>query len=727
MAHETLTFSNPLPVVQHNGAKWSIQAKRRWEDEWYDVTNVRLDYVAWALAPSLPRAQFTERYGFGMQPGETQFTWQTRLAIERQYVKIKTWYVDRDGGEVPGWTWVGICEGIGDSHDGIAEIPAYVVQGEQTFMMYGLMWLLDQHRIETSAWKLDGDRDLFTAQSGLTFNQDGEPNRSPEKHEESHYVFSDNRETASHWSTRDIVEYLVRSGHGTPRDNDGNEKLPFTIADEELDKLPTWDTPEVESAYVSTAALLTSLISRRRLVTWWLEYDEEAESPGMAVKITTFNDEIILVPEPDEEGQIPANPNTLDIDLTYDSAAEVALQAETEHKVDQVVAYGARRRNICTIAFDENLFDPSFQKGWDTDQQGVYELAGANDAEYPAASEIAERRRWHARARGREEVKPVFRKFVITPTWQIDPANAYPVDDFDNYTQNYDTIRIDPILPFVDGVDYSGFNLIYDTLDKKGQGPRLPRPPLVVIKVPGETDKYVRIQDIGKASLIEQLGLEDIRTWSADVRVPKDGKTLEIDVYGAPQHAIAYGTFNPRSEDLQEHGQWDWRTCMATVALLDDRYAEGRYPADDDVEETDAKRVIRVRAGATYRQDFVAEDTVADLTDSGTLKKVSLRAYVQDDTPKLRSIAQAAYAWYSRTRRAMQVSTTFYDPAEKIKLGHYVRSILRAGVQYPVESVVSEIVVRGWGFVGDEPRADLPPLKVTIHTAFGELDYARLA
>jgi len=79
-----------------------------------------------------------------------------------------------------------------------------------------------------------------------------------------------NGNQGKHWSTRDIVTYLIRSDAGTPVDEVGFQQIPFEVDDADLAFLPDWDSPEVETHLVPMRKILDQLINRRRLLTWWL-------------------------------------------------------------------------------------------------------------------------------------------------------------------------------------------------------------------------------------------------------------------------------------------------------------------------------------------------------------------------------------------------------------------------------------------------------------------------
>jgi hypothetical protein len=43
-----------------------------------------------------------------------------------------------------------------------------------------------------------------------------------------------------------------------------------------------------------------------------------------------------------------------------------------------------------------------------------------------------------------------------------------------------------------------------------------------------------------------------------------------------------------------------------------------------------------------------------------------------------------------------------------------------------IGALVTQLEIQAYSFTGEEPRPDLPPVKLTITTAFGELDFLHL-
>ena len=775
--------------------------KAQWDDPaWLEIDGARLDFASWSVAPTIPKAQFSRRFGVVSESQVGGFVHRARLDEEDMsghYVKIyfeqelvngeegPFGLITADGNPIttssgdelvlsqdepepvedpndpfvfelsdasplelsdgnvldlsdfpegpwrPGWCWYGRIEVAASNTDGPSAIDGTNTEydrGDQKFLAYGLEKMLDQHRIFKSKWK-----GLSTAvndiDSGLTFNKDGVGNRSENRTtlvrgrfgERDYHVFRYYPDgNTFEWSTRDIVRYLVRSDIITPTDNTGtHDVFRIEIDDADLERLPDWDAPELETHGVKAKAILDALISRRRLYTWWLEFSEE-EADVIKLRVGTFTGSAYTL---DDDSVIPANPNLIAIDTRDVNGSVQIEQEDVSHAVDQVVAYGAKRTTTFTGSFGERTDNAEFIKSWTTESEQKYEIAGSDQPGYPDPFELLERKRWHNVSRSQPELADVWSR------WQLNLDINFPIGDPDDYVGFPGEIQIQPRLKLRSGVDYAG-TLIGGQAVVFPENETDPLPPLVSVQVPssvGGDAKFRFVTDIGRGANLEVDDERDTEDWTASVRASRNGRSLGIRVNGAPQHVIADTSFTGRPEDADEqHGQWDWQTMEATVTIEDDRYATGIYP-ENVIPDVSAVRTMRIKAGSEYRVDYVSKDTVVAIDDDGTKKTTTTGGYLQDDREKLATLAEQAYQWYSRTRRSIQIKAPYDTPWEAVKVGHFITKASRLGqYDYDVNSMVTQLtveVLHGWG---DRPQRELPPARVTMDTSFGELDFLRL-
>jgi hypothetical protein len=720
--------------------------KERWTDEWKELVNVRIDAVIWCAAPSMPRAQITLRYGWGILADGGAFQEIHPAELQRQYLKIEMRTDETAAAIEEAWYWYGIIDVMSDAQDATVMVnPNFpVVAGERTFMAYGLESLLDRHRIDRSFYRApDTNGNEREAKTGLTFNEKNRGNRELTKSKvvvdvgveftRDYFLFAyhndEKKAQDGQWSTRDIVEYLIKSGTGWPKRIEGEEEryapeeiLHFDVLDDDLKLLPEWDSPELESHLVSSIDIFNTLISRRRLLTWWLWVEESTST--IYLRIASLTDAEIELPaeHPGSTDVDTLKPNTDWANYRFDKhwSADVIYQKDTSHSVDQVVCYGARRTNTWTAEFGVSTAD-HIKRGWDlVKEQPKYELGGSDHPLYPPESELALRREWHAIARSGEDTSNVFRRFVLRETLD------YPPTTDDDYKQFFGNVRILPTIPFYESTDYGGYKIANGLVEYENETNKLERrPPLILIEVPNNPNHFVELLKMGRGGDVEIVEEADVRDWGANIRIPADGQSIQVDIVRAPQHTIAFGDFKPRPEDEIVHGHWDWKSMKATICVADDRFCEGRYPKDDDVTPRDFKRIMRIPCGENYKLDWVKANTIANLDAAGVPILVDGDGFINDNRPQLENIARTAYGWYSQERIAIRIRWPWDTPVEKVHLGQFVRFLHNGIVSLEVFSAVTEIEVFALHSVAEQPR-DLPPMQVTIHTAFGELDFLRL-
>jgi len=749
-----------------------IEVRAKSTDPWFLLTHAKLDFAIWACAPTVSRAQFSLKYGYGQLYDEPLQRiifprdlnrWMVRIEIPTEEQHRVLYYdpsqpapTDEDF-EVAYrdlLVWNGFVEITSDVQDSTTDINTNlkVAGGERTFMAYGWEGMLDRHRIVESKFRRPDHVDslISTSLTGITFNAMGRGNRSKEMEKlsppfpggttglDDYHVFqyhaNDKDANENVWSTRDIVRYLCRSGVGLPRQSfvagatdeekeDGRRLFKFNIDRKSLEFLPEWDAPEIECHLESMWDLLNTLISRRRLLTWWLEFDKWNDEICW-LRVRSMTDVELELPgdtgEADQPSVIVPNDDTDQLRFDEHFSADVVLQIDSSHSVDQVVCYGARRTNTATMDFGMSTSD-QFRPGWTPAEQVLYELGASTHPNVPPVEEVAERQQWHAWRRSREDVNHVFMRY------QLNHLLRFPPDDSE-YWQFFGDVRLLPSIPLKEATDYSGYKIETRTVDLTKERELLEtRPPLVMIEVPNLAGRYVDVARMGRGGNIEAVENDDVRDWAAIVRVPKDGNTLTVNTTRGPQHLLAFPDFHPQPEDEMVHGEWDWKTMRATVSFADDRFCEVAYPPNEELGDIEFARTMRIPCGAQYRLDWVRQDTVIDLDAEGYPITVATSAYIKDDTDRLHKIARSAYEWYSRTRSAIRVTFPWDAPAHLLHLGMYITHLDQSDTRHEVQAAITQLEIHAVHHEGElPPRHALPPMRMVLHTAFGELDFLRL-
>lgn len=708
--------------------------KGSWFDPWAEVEHLHCTRATWACAPGVGTAELVWRYGQGMRPGENVPGVVYRQTPKQKfYVKIVI-----DENTVPGHplddlVWYGILHVDVDQLAGtrLAQGPAGVIEaiasGQQRFTCYGLEQLLDLHHVTTSQWIKSATLETFTLDEGLTFNERGIANRSLLPVDGGFYNFHDDLTTGQHWSTFDAVRYLLK--YNTPRDWAGDVRIPFALSDL-ADALPTWDRPVLPTHGRSTRSLLNQLMPRQRLLSYYVTLAEGGGLGGgdeIWIRPFTFAAADVAV---DFGGEVlKANPSQKILAFERDPTVTATVKRSSLDAIERIVITGAKRRNCFTIAKADDTFAEKFS----STIAGEYDAGASTAGDYPGAAEIEDRQRRDADARKSDRLATAYRRFGIVSDWDglvgdgtgtVDPKiPAAPRDDNPglSYPLYPPQLKLLDTLPILERHDYDE-DKIPDAITLEGDSPFAEIPPIVLVNLPEDTDKYQYVEKVGAAAQLEDTADEDSnRRWSASVKVIPDSLDFEIRVSGQPQHIIAKNHFTPLTDD-EEEGTYDYDDFLITLAIECGRRCLASYP--EILPLTDAIRTLYLDAGDGYKLDYVAPGTVVGLdpTTQEPLRSDN-GGFVRDDRPALARAARLAYAWYSQTRKSLTLSSLRISKG--IWLGDLILSTGDPALPVPgdvhveqINSCVTDITVEIPLAQGLEPG--LPSIQWT--TAFGELD-----
>lgn len=338
-------------------------------------------------------------------------------------------------------------------------------------------------------------------------------------------------------------------------------------------------------------------------------------------------------------------------------------------------------------------------------------------------------------------------------------------------------LRILPSLPLVEGADYSG--------NKVSQGlvvypeKLIPRQVFVIIDIRnslGEDSKFLPIESIGRLGTDPAIakGFPDYK-WSANVDVVEGTPTFRVRVDGAPKWIMAKNPPVALAPHNKPKPELDWRKMKATVCLEDDRRVEFRYPPGgsqpksfsssftnsfqkltggeftNSFSSSFAKssgstkgRQLVVNVGDGYRSDYLVPGTIVDVDGIGKLVR-SDGGWLQDDTSTLEVVARAAYDFYSKTRKEMQLTCDVNQGLiSALSIGALVtqvavgrlnpafdeQEIIQENVWRSVNSVVTHVSLQfPWAISDDIPPAiGQPRMMVTTSTGvFDAEDFLEMA
>jgi hypothetical protein len=701
----------------------AVYIRRHWADAWQAAPWIHCHQVLWSCAPTIPQAQLTWDYGaisretYVTQPDST--IWNPR-DLDRWYVRIvfstDTHFYRNDDGDLvadSGREWVGII--CFNEHKPSGDLPAgdsAIAGGEQVFSAYGLEKLLAEWPIKKSVWEkvptvpglFEGDPPIDGqpgyADTLFPFNpirrgqQTGNRSAATLGGDDPSYVFSKSRTSTYKWKNRDIVEYLLRWHN--PQNSDGVEEVFFYL--EEDAAIVELEPLEIDPTGQNVHALLCRLIDRRRLVTWFCEYDSETNWVMLRTRTMTPNN--IVLPLKGSP-MIPKNRNQRFFQVNGDPATTWADRWPAIEVCDQVIVRGARRLSVGTFSFAQS----SLEKGWSTAQETKYQKGASEEAGY-ADLGTAEKQRRNAEARSRAEVSGVHSDFRIPMTWTFqtgdgseagsptdevhptfpddsDPTIALPVNPRELFVLGH--------LPLKEGVNYEDLTDPENPPDETNATGKL-LGPLVLFKMPkkqgheDDDDRWVFAHKMGANAELEHRHQKEEHRISCHVEVPEHYPGFAVKVTGGPQHAIGKTAFDPLEhpdvpeKKIDKQPKYDYYdgAMRATLAVPDDRYCQGVYPATPAA-GLDIVRIKQIEAGERYRKDYVVTDTVVDINNAGELVR-STGGFVpletdEDDEHQLRALAKIAWNWYGQRHHVVACESYRVKPRVVVMLGHLITTM----------------------------------------------------
>lgn len=688
----------------------------------------------------IPSASLMWRYGQVTRPGQAVPEFVRPLDIAGYYVKIEVTPGLLKGdpfAELKTETWHGIVWGEADKDLGY--IDKYKI-GVQEFQCLGLASLLNSASPQKSYWNNGGQEQVS---EGLpTFNDEGKPNQSPGKHgtnivDES-FVFHPKQKEgdAQSWLSSSILEYLFKKV--PPLGLDGladTEFITWRIEDSELDKMPE-DKPTVYQEGRTYWDLLRSLVSKYRLVDFTIDVSTEVDEHNVFdIKIFTMTDVALSVSN-EFIADLPANPETIHLDMTDWPAGDVVLRRERLHKVDRVIGRGEHIVTVVSAMPVPVGNVVALNPGWTAAEKIQYDSGGSGEPDYP--DDLYEQREFVTNFRSRDEVSNVYSRFELSTSMELPFEEE---DGFTRYVPYEKTILRETKLQ--EGVNYLGTVL-------EGNG-KPEREIFGVIAIPNSS-KYVYMHKINESSYIEEYDEDAPRKWSTSIQVDRDYPSIALRVHGEQKQYVlttnAEDAFGDVLEDVQfvpipdiddepNRGEWDYATISVTMAIQDERKLTVIEPPELQLPQTDFIKVLEIDFGDSYQWIRLAAGTVVGIDARGDLAIVDQQQDIRNDRDKLTRKVKSAYHYYSKDRTALEISTPFVDGIQEIKIGDFIQTMAVARQDPTIQNdptwnqteIVNAVVTKKSYFFpiseSEFPEPELGPATAVIETSFGELDFGR--
>lgn len=701
-----------LPIASESRAV--VYTKTTWAGDWTEQPLLEALSIAVQAAPGHSSATLRWRYGrtiqpaIGSRPADRVLTAIPRGTFVGHYVRI----------EFLGKVWWGVIQDVEDDEHGL--LDGTTPSGIQTYTAFGLTWFLDQGKpVMESLVKFSGGT-LFIKRS-IPFNGGTDGSQAPRKnavawknYDATNKCFTDRTQEVepTAWKAASAIGYLL--DNFTPRDANGDELVPFVLADDAATFLD-YELPRTDYDGLTPWQIITRLVDHKRgLLLLTKVVDNEIQ-----LVVRSQNAEEIELPS---GSVIPANPDTMT--YNFDSALNLKsarLSTTLLRKYDQVICLGERAGSVFTVRPGVN-----FEPDWTDAQKTTYNTAASALTGYSSLS-TADKEAANADRRAADDLERVFSWWRASRSWDgrsaTDPTGGTPpfalptIDDDGEVDLEAAApiqragLRIQNYLPLRQGVDYTTEAITTDT-DGTDDTDADFLPPILLLKAPairssGGDAGWVHCERLNASS-----GSDSSKRpydYSVDLSVREDAIGLILKTQGAAQHYLAKDQFVPVAsfENLPTSEAFAINDWLATVYVQQDQYCRAQYPKTADLPSLDLVRPLVLRFANAFL-DYVVPGTILAVK-AGQLLKTAAGGYVRDDRQRLNDVARMAYEWHGKTRRILSLS--FRGLSSAFEVGHLITTIGRGSNMREVNTAITSV------------QYDLKGGSMSVQTSFGEMDF----
>jgi hypothetical protein len=679
----------PLVNVPQTADVW---VKSRWADSWTRRPDLYAVQSVWSMAPAVSTTTLEYRYGRVLVPGARDFQNLSRITSRGYFVLVR-W---RDANNLP-IDWLGYAETPVTrdrtfARDGLPE------SGKQTIPCFSLWRALEQCYVDNSVY-VDPSNETDAKRSGGTgsiFNEGMRGNRSAQKRKldgegAAAYVFaSPNDDTSTWWSTRDIIEHLATFHLPTPASVAQNSGVPWSVNN--LDVLPTWDRPSLDSDLRSVASILSSLITPQNMLGFGIGARITGTDIPNVSSVTINPFSLLADPLTLPLGTLPANTDQFNLQWTTDPLTDVTVDEDSTGVVDQVVVQGPREITVTTLYAWPTTSAP-YEKGWTTEDEDEYSDGARLWGSFATAS-IEQKRSMNERFRTTGKMRDVFSMYRWKKDWD-GTIGGHPMF-FTNEDGNGDPVVYAPsplgvevldYLPLYAEVNYSGDPSEVD----ESNGLTLRKPFLSFRK---RTDNNELIDDRFYVDRDGRLGVPEelMKSSPLEIGYEIDEKlNVRLIVRDAPQHALAGKEFVGNLGDLDQEtlfGNLYHEGWSLTVAVRGDRRPRYFLPSQEAVADLDVvRRKIVTLDDDSLASVHITEGTFVGWANNTPLTTTSDGGLLRDPTPILESLCRMLAKQHGQPRRRANIKTG--RRLAMLQLGSMINLVESAGG--PVEAVISQV------------------------------------
>lgn len=725
--------------IFHRVPRHRVFSSQKLAGPWEEIPFLYCDRLRVACAPEIDEAHFRYDYGPALREGKTTKDVYAPLELNGQFVKVVVEEAGIDDSDV---VWYGLAE-VDDRRAGGSGRNKDKPTGRQTIVAYGLLRLLERQIIRTSTVHnatagAEPEREVdfgipFNNYRGGEFNDRGNRadqrlNADPQKP----FVFSNLPQRTNKWNARTAAEYLLHFHQ--PKDG-----LTAPICEWAIDATENaleWYDVSVDTDGRSVKDVLDELISRRRGVGYYVDYDEVNNTA--TVRVFTFIDAPLLL----KSGvTIPQNQRIVSLDFEKAIDAEVRLVNQVTSRFDRVVAIGAYATTTCTLSFLESRHQ--IKADWTTAERQAYFDAASAESGY-GSQDPREKARRNQRFRDSASLQNVYRRFQIDPDWNqrtldpdatgssipeyfVNPHTALLSDGTVSITSEYNAnqqstaiplwnegIILEHALPLKDRFDYTG-NKIRDVnyASNTGDGePAYLRPLVFVRTTSGATaadNRWEFLDRLSQAAVFEN----ENRRWAGHIRILDQRPAFDVELSGVPQHFLdksttfAMAEYDAYHDPNKEAGIVYQNDMRATLCLRLQHRVEEEALVGVDLVDGRPLRTLYISV-PDARLDYVVPKTAVTIRD-GVITLSDSGGFVNDHRVRLADIARAAAEWYGRPRQTIMMGLRQIQ--EFVKLGWLINDV---GSKYTISGVNTPITAISYDFLH---------VSTEFETAYAEMEF----
>lgn len=666
MPTKTIDLSNKGPVAGFPQAK--VYTKTNWNSDWIESPNVIAKEAVYRIAPGTSVATLEYRFGTVAVPGQFEPAVLLPLDETRYYVLIVN--TGEDGSP---FHWIGYSESpivtkrypseSGGIQNGVQDVPCY-----------GLDRMLQYAWIDSSIIR---NPDVAANQKWLRkagaphFNPKQKGNRTEDKIElqdnVEQYLLEKPNIWFNFWSTRDIIEYLVR--FYLPTNDYGIGVIPWAVSPD-ISMIPNWDRPTIDMKGMTCWDAINELLSPDKMLGWYVEpYVENPtnffgqQTPIVRnVYIRPFSRLASALTLP-SVGSMPANTNRVVWITGGDQFTDGELQFDDSDRVDQVIVQGPREIGVGTFEYEKE-----YEPGWfEFADEPRYETAKSQDPSWAGLKQW-EKTEWNTYYRDLPFLANVFRRYSFLEDWdgtcggdplfqEIPPTDTDGDGDPDGQPKTYipylGAVELLENLPLYRGINYEGDPT---AIEEKEGLQNLPI--LAFIERPRAPGTYAIVQNAW--TVFGSPPMRNPNTLPYSVKITADneeGPAFNIDMAGAPRHALAGARFTPNDGDPEKinpkiWGEFDIEKLLITAAMRGDRRPEWKIPAT--VNREFVKRKIIKLEHAGLQHVHIAAETVVGVDHTGD-RIYSQGGVLRDPLPYLRSLCLIAAQNLIEPRKSLSI------------------------------------------------------------------------